>query len=175
MEPNKEGQEPQKSPEEIIKDLEATVADLKPKADASSQNFERLKKIEQEKKDLEEKLKLKESGSSSEFDSAGLKKEIEERTNLRLAGHSPEEMEEIERYAKGAGISLSEAAKSPFVQKAVDGLRADKKSTENTPPPSSKIKVFKGKPVDEIFKTGTPAEKQEAFDARIRGGGKTNE
>lgn len=130
--------------------------------------FARAKKAEEELKELK-------TGSNTGFDSAGLKKEIEERVNLRLAGHSPEEIEEIESYAKGKGITLSEAAQSPFIKKAVDGLRAEKKSVENTPAPSAKIKVFNGKPVDEIFKSGSAEEKQAAFQARIKGGVKSNE
>jgi len=130
--------------------------------------FARAKKAEEELKELK-------AGSNAGIDSAGLKKEIEERVNLRLSGHSPEEIEEIESYAKGKGITLSEAAQSPFIKKAVDGLRADKKSVENTPAPSAKIRVFNGKPVDEIFKSGSAEEKQAAFQARIKGGVKNNE
>lgn len=173
MEPNPEGQEPQKNPEEIIAGLKATIEELKPKADVSSQNYERLKKLETEKKELE--AKLGERGDSSQFDPNKLKSEIEDRVALRLAGHTPEEMEEIERYARGAGISLTEAAKSPFIMKAVDGLRAERKSVDSTPAPSSKIRTFQGKPVDEIIRSGTDAEKQAAFEARMKGVVKSSE
>lgn len=173
MESKPEDGAPQKTPEEIIASLTAEIADLKPKAEASSQNFERLKKAEQDKKELTDKLA--EKGESGTFDSDKLKKEIEERVGLRLSGYDPEHLAEIERYAKGAGISLSEAAKSPFIIKAVDGLRAEKKSTETTPAPSNRTVMFNGKPVSEVFKNGTPAEKQAAFEARMRGGTKSSE
>lgn len=175
--------EPQKTPEEIIADLQAQISDLKPKADASSQNFERLKKAEAKLAELEGKApegeKPKEpleAGKVQNFDPAALEKRVEEKVSLRLQGYDAETIAEIEKYAKGAGIaSLLEAAKSPFVQKGVDALRAEKKSQENTPAPSGKIATFNGKPVDEIFKTGTPAEKQAAWEATMKGGVKTNE
>lgn len=176
---NPENKGTQKTPEEIIKDLEAQVADLKPKADASSQNFERLKKAEQELKDLKEGKtppeKLEEKGTPVQLDPAKLKQEIEDRVSLRLAGRSPEQIEEIERYARGANISLIEASKVPFVAKAVEALEAESKSTENTPAPSSKVKVFNGKPIEETFKSGTSDEKQKAFEAKMKGGVKGNE
>lgn len=176
MEPENKGT--QKSPEEIIKDLEAKVADLQPKADASSQNFERAKKAEEKVKELEgvkPPVELKEKGEPVALDPAKLKQEIEDRVSLRLAGRSPEQIEEIERYARGANITLAEAAKVPFVAKAVEALEAESKSTANTPPPSSKIKVFEGKPIEETFKTGSADEKQRAFEAKMRGGAKGNE
>lgn len=178
MDPKIEGQEPHNPPAEPqvpptkVEISAAELEDLKKKAEASSQNFERLKKIEAENKELEGKLK---GGEPTTFDSAALEKKVEDKVSLRLSGHTPAMIEEIERYAKGAGISLSEAAKSPFVQKAVEALRAEAKSQDNTPAPSNNVKSFNGKPVEEIFKSGTADEKQAAFEARIRGGAKSNE
>lgn len=132
--------------------------------------FARAKKAEEELKEL----RTLKTGEST-FDSAKLKNEIEERVDLRMKGYSPEHIQEIERYAKGAGISLTEAEKSPFIQNAVEALRAKENTVENTPAPSSKIKVFNGKPVEQIFKEGTPEEKQAAFMAKLKGGVKSNE
>ena len=173
MEQDTEGQEPQKTPEEVIAELQAKVAELEPKATASSQNYERLKKIESEKKELE--VKLAEKGETTGLDPAKFKQEIDEKVDLRLAGFDSEHIEEIERYAKGAGLSLAEAAKSPFIVKAVEGLRAEKKSTDSTPAPSSKIRTFNGKPVEEVFKSGSEAEKQAAWEQRLSGGVKNSE
>lgn len=149
-------------------DENAELEALRKKAEASEQNFARLKKAEAELKQLRS---LKE-GESKEFDSASLEKRIEEKVDLRVAGHSPEEIAEIEAYAKGKGISLSEAAKSPFIVKAVDAFRSEKKSIESTPSPT-RVPTFNGKPVDEILKSGTAAEKQAAFEAKMRGGVKS--
>lgn len=168
MEPNQELPESHQIPE-VVEVPAAELADLKKKADASEQNFARLKKLETEKKELEAKLPKGEQ----EFDPASLEKRVEEKVNLRLSGYSPEQILEIERYAKGAQISLSEAAKSPFIAAAVEHQKAAEKSLSSTPAPSAKIPVFNGKPVDEIFKSGSDAEKQAAFEARMRGGVKS--
>jgi hypothetical protein len=168
MEDDIEVQDPQNNPEDVVQISPAELAELRMKADASEQNFTRLKKLEVELKELKP---LKE-GESKEFDSASLEKRIEEKVDLRVAGHSSEEIAEIEAYAKGRGISLSEAAKSPFIAKAVEAFRAEKKSTDSTPAPT-RVPTFNGKPVDEILKSGTPAEKQAAFEAKMKGGVKS--
>lgn len=173
MDNNPEGQAPQKTPEEIIAALQAEVAELKPKAEASSQNFERLKKAEDKLKEVEGKLPKE--GETTTFDSATLEKRVEAKVNLRLAGWTPEQIAEAEAYAKGRGIGLEEAAQSPFVKNAVDAMNAASKSVASTPAPSNNIKVFNGKPVAEIFKSGTEAEKQAAFEAKMKGGVKSNE
>lgn len=171
MEPNKEGQAPQKTPEEIITALTAERDDLKVKADASSQNFERLKKAEEELKELRP---LKE-GKVDTFDSASLEKRVDAKVDLRLAGWSQEQIAEAEAYAKGRGITLTEAAQSPFVKNAVEAMKAQSKSIDTTPASSNKTVTFNGKPVSEIFKSGTPEEKQAAFEARLKGKPNNNE
>lgn len=172
MDPIIESPETQQTPE-VVQVSAAELADLRKKAEVSSNNFERLKKIEADKKELE--AKLADKGESTTFDPAALKREVNDKVSLRLAGHTPEMIEEIERYAKGANLGLLEASKSPFVMKAVEALSAEQKSLNSTPAPSSKIKVFNGKPIEETFKSGTDAEKQAAFEARLRGGNKSNE
>ncbi len=172
MENQTESPETQQTPE-VVSIPAAELAELKKKAEVSEQNFARLKKEEQARADLE--AKLTEKGEPVKFDPVAHKKEIDDKVSLRLAGHTPEMIDEIERYAKGAGIGLLEASKAPFVAKAVEALSAEQKSLNSTPAPSSKIKVFNGKPVEEIFKTGSDAEKQAAFEARLRGGSKSNE
>lgn len=131
--------------------------------------FARAKKAEEEAREL------KANGGTAGIDLAKLEQKIEEKVNLKLQGYSPELIADIEKYAAGANISLSEAAKSPFIQTAVEAHKAKDRSVDNTPAPSSKIKVFNGKPVEQIFREGTPEEKEAAFQARIRGGVKSNE
>lgn len=173
MENNPEVQETHNIPDDVVQVKKAELDEIMKRAEASSQNFERLKKAEQDK--IELTAKLAEKGQSNGFDSDNLKKEIEERVNLRMSGYDPEHIERIEKYAKGAGLSLSEAAKDPFVAKAIEGLRAEKKSLDTTPAPSNRTVLFNGKPVNEVFKTGSEAEKQAAFETRMRGGVKSNE
>lgn len=165
MEPIIEGQEPQKTPEDVVTLTKAEADELRMKAEASAQNYERLKKIELEKKELEARL----TDGGNQLDASALKKEIDDKVDLRLAGFEPEHIAEIEKYAKGAGVSLSEAAKSPFIAMAVEAHKAKAKSTASTPAPSAKIQTFNGKPVEQIFKEGTPDEKQAAFMARMKG------
>lgn len=176
MENKQDGQGVQKTPEEIIAELTAERDDLKKKADVSSQNFERAKAAEAKVKELESKVSDKlTTEKPPEFDAKKLESEINEKVDLRVAGYKPEHIAEIEKFAKGAGVSLSEAAKSPFVVSAIAGMKALEKSQENTPAPSQNVKMFNGKPVAEIFKSGSPEEKQAAFESRLRGGVKTNE
>lgn len=172
MEPIIESPETHQTPE-VIEVPKAELEELRKKAEVSSQNFERLKKLEQEKKELETKLPTE--GTKTDFDPSSFKKEVEEVVNLRVSGHSSEEIEKIEAFAKGAGITRTQAANDPFVRAAIEKMRAESKSVENTPAPSAKIRVFNGKPVDEIFKSGSAEEKQAAFQARIKGGVKNNE
>ena len=83
MEENKEGLEPQKIQETVVPTDTVTVSkqeldDLKHKAEVSSQNFERLKKAEQDKAGLEAKLaELNEVPSDYEDEAVkGLKSDL---------------------------------------------------------------------------------------------------
>lgn len=187
MEENIESQEAQNIPEEVASSSEDTVTLTKEQAEklqnianASSQNFERLKKTEETARTLktqneELKRKLETSGEAQTFDPDKLRSEIEEKVSLRMGGYSAEHISEIEKFAKGAGLSLSEAANHPLIKKGIEGLRSEEKSSAQTPSPSNRIKIFNGKPESEVFKSGTASEKQAAWDAKLRGGVKTNE
>lgn len=161
---NQDVQEVQETPE-VIEVSKAELDELRKKADASSQNFARLKK-------LEEEMKSKESTLPKEtFDSAALERKIEEKVSLHMKGYDPEHIEEIERYARGAGLnSLLEAEKNPFVQKALAALQAEKKSLDSTPAPSNRVHLVNGKPASDVLKDkeATPADKQAAFEARMK-------
>lgn len=146
----------------------AVLEDLTKKAEASSQNFERVQKANEKIKELEGKLG--ESGGATTFDPKKLQEGIEEKVGLRLAGLEPQHIEYIENYARGANISLTEAYKVPFVKMAVDGLRREAKSQEATPAPSNKAKMFNGKSLKDIYQSGTPAEKQAAWESELKGG-----
>lgn len=158
-------QEVQETPE-VIEVPKAELEELRKKADASSQNYARLKKLEEEVKTKESTLPKE----TKEFDPSELERKIEEKVSLRMQGYDAEHLEEIERYAKGAGISLTEASKSPFIQKAIDGLRAEKKTEESTPAPSNKVRLVGGKPANEVLRdpSAPASEKQAAFEARMK-------
>lgn len=174
MEPNTGNPNPdnQGGSVEKVEITKAELDDLTHKAQVSSQNFERAKTAEARLKELEGSPTKKEGES---FDPAKLQSQIDEKVNLRLAGYTPEHIEYMEKYARGAGISLAEAAKDPFVQKAVDGLKAAAKNEEATPPSSPTGRIFNGKPVSEVFKSGSPAEKQAAWETMTKRTARNNE
>jgi hypothetical protein len=93
-------------------------------------------KVEQEKIKLEERLKASPPPDYSI---------IETKVDLRLGGYSPEEISELEAYAKGKGISLKDAVATDFAKAAVERLREVKKSDDATPPPSKAGFSFEGK------------------------------
>lgn len=169
MENEQDVQEVQETPEETQDDnvtvTKAELEELRKKADASSQNYARLKKLEEEMKGKEPLPK------ETSFDSASLERRIEEKVSLRMKGYDPDHILEIERYAKGAGIdSLLEAEKSPVIQKGLAALQAEKKTEESTPAPSNKVRLVGGKPADEVLKDpNAPAsDKQAAFEAKMK-------
>lgn len=175
---NNTGTEPTNQPDgsgqnqETVTLTKTEVEDLRNKADVSSQNFERLKKAEEElEKYKTGDLKTGDATTAT----APNENLIEQKVDLRLAGHSKEEISFMEQFAKGANKRLSEVAELPFVKKAIEGMRAEQKSIDGTPPPSNRIRTFNGKPMTEVFKTGTEAEKQAAWEARVRGGVSNNE
>jgi hypothetical protein len=174
MENESEFQESQKTPEEVIAELQAKVAELEPKANASSQNFERLKKLEQEKQELESKINT--GAEPKAFDPSDVEKRIDDKVSLRLQGLNPEQIQNIERFAKGANLGLLEAAEHPFIKGGLEAENAKNKSVDSTPPPSSRIHTFQGKPVEQVFAEGSTQEKQSAFESMLKGNrGKSNE
>lgn len=117
---------------------------LKKVADVSSQNFERLKKLEEENKELKEK-----NGASAPSVDA---KFIDDKVDLRLEGYSHDEINEISVIAKAKNISLKEAKDLPFVKSAIAGMRAETKSKDNTPSPSNRgAPVYQGKSYAEVI------------------------
>ena len=93
--------EPQLTPEEI--------ADLKHKAEVSSQNFERAKKAEAEKKELEQKL-LQASGGSDVFSDEGLvlKKQIDELNAKLMASQDKDALDLVKQKYPAIGDKLAE-------------------------------------------------------------------
>lgn len=128
----------------------------------NKQLFERAKKAEEAKK-LPDNEEVKPHVQSNE---QGFK-DIEDRVELRMQNYEPEEISEIAVFAKAKGISITEAAKAPFIQAAISSLRAEKKSKDNTPSPSNRGIVYNGKPVKEVLTSdsSTKEDKQAAFEA----------
>lgn len=92
------------------------------------------------------------------------------KVELRMAGHSPEEVREIETYAKGKGISLTEAAQAPFVKSAIESMRAAKKSDGVPMEPSDRSVMVGDKSAKDIINdpNASAADKQAAHEAKVK-------
>lgn len=96
--------------------------------------------------------------------------EIDQKVELRMDGHSPDEVREIEAYAKGRGISLTEAAKSPFVRSALEAIRAEKTSKSVPMEPSNRSVMVGDKSASDVINdpNATASDKQAAHEARVQ-------
>ena len=94
---------------------------------------------------------------------------MEEKVNMRLEGYTADQIREVEKYAKGANISLAEAKANPFVKAALDAQKSAQQAREATPEQTGRAVMVGSKSVDDILKdpTATPAQKQEAFEAKV--------
>lgn len=96
--------------------------------------------------------------------------EQEARVELRMAGYSVEEIREIDRYAKGAGISLTEAEKTPFVQSAVKSMKAEKSKQDAVLEPSPRSVTVGGKNANDVLvdPNASASDKQSAYEAKMK-------
>lgn len=71
---------------------------------------------------------------------------------LKTEGYSKEEIAEIVKYSKGAGVSVEEATNSPFVKTAISAMREQARIAEGTPSPSGRAAaiVINEKPVEAL-------------------------
>ena len=96
------------------------IADLKKKADASSKNYERLKKMEAELKETRDKL-----NSSSKTDAQLSSKDL---LYLAKADIAPDDVDEVLTYANKMGVSIADAHK---FYKPILAERAEERRTAN--------------------------------------------
>lgn len=132
MEKETEVLETQNHQDEVVINEEETlspeeIADLKHKAEVSSQNYERAKKAEAEKKALEQKLKEVEKSTKSEGDNLSQKDLIA----LVRANIHDDDIEAVNKFAKGNEISLAEALKNDDLKAILDRRAEIRKSAEN--------------------------------------------
>jgi hypothetical protein len=127
METNQDGSEVHETPEKAEETAQETqlspeeIADLKKKAEASSQNFERLKKTEAELKELKAKLQ----DSSSHKEDALSPKDF---LALNEAKVTSEDFDEVIRVSKILGKPISEALKDQTLKTILE-TRADERRT----------------------------------------------
>lgn len=102
--------------------------------------------------------------------------DIEDVVDLRQQGFSREETDRIKAFARANGTSLRDAAKDPFVQAGINGLRNSSKSDEATPVPGRPVT---SPPSDsKPWSSMTKEERQSSFSsqlARYRKGRPSNE
>lgn len=160
--------EPVVTPETTTDKVEITKAELeelKKKADASEQNFARLKKAEE---------KLKEqplTPEKPEVDFDRLADFVSATKDL-----SREELAELTNEAKTLGVEPMKYLSSKSGKAHLNEFRQANKSTQATPT-SSKIPTFNGKPTDVILRDpeAPASDKQAAFEARMRKKPNSNE
>jgi hypothetical protein len=94
----------------------------------------------------------------------------DQKVELRMEGYSAEEVREIETYAKGRGIGLTEAKASPFVKAAIEAIRKDKQSASVPMEPSSSSVMVGDKSAVDIIRdpASSASDKQKAHEARVQ-------
>lgn len=156
---------PKETPEETS--TEESVEDQLVKAKEENKKlYARTKQAEEGEKVVKDKLSaiispVKETPSETPS-TPTVTSDIEERVDLRMDGYSQDEIAFIKRN-QVEGKSLAETAKLPYIEKGIEGMRADAKVEEATPPPSGHSPTIEGKKVSDM----TPKEKQEnlSFDS----------
>lgn len=131
--------------------------------------YKDFKQVYARAKDAEKELKqLKgKQGKTSEED-------LEEILNIRMDGHSRDEVEYMKAVAKHQGKKLTEVVNDPFIRAGVEGLRSKNKSQSATPSPSSRPNMSsssKGKTFAEMSED----ERKTNFDkvrSKFSGGGR---
>lgn len=134
---------------------------------AEAMKYQRLLKKEQ-KKNLSSETD-DDTKEDEEPQAKPKRDDIEERVELRLRGYSKDEITDISAIAKAKKISLLEASELPLVSKGIQALRTDKKVVEQSPAPSNRIAVYKGKTYKEVISdpNSTAADKQAAYEAMM--------
>ena len=93
--------------------------------------------------------------------------EVEQKVELRMSGFSKDEIEFADRLAKGSGKKLIEIINDSYFKKAIEGSRAEKQADSNTPTPSNRTAIYKGKTMNEVVTDpkASKEDKQAAFNA----------
>lgn len=169
-EENLEGQESSPKPAEESEPSKPSEPQKPSYEDLEAQN----KRLYARAKAAEESLKIMKEEAARKPEPEPAKptvvseSDIEERVNLRLEGYSPEELKFIQIHAKGLGKRLSEVKDDPFIQSAIEGLRAKKKSEQAVPPPSQPAFQVEGKTWDKMKQDERKGAYQKILDQQVR-------
>lgn len=144
-----EGSQEPKSVEESIADLKKQNEDL----------FARTKQAEEENKKYRDQMNKFESMFGPQEQKTEEKKEFDpkwqEKVDFLMENKefSKEELTYVDTIAKGAGISLGEAAQRDDVKEYISFQRERKRSQEKIPAPESRSVTYKGKSLKEMSNT----------------------
>lgn len=73
-----------------------------------------------------------------------------EEIRLQLAGHDADEINIISTMAKGMGKRPTEALSDPLVKRALDGMKAEKRSANASPEPTTRVHIAGDKTFSEL-------------------------
>src|SRR3990167_8595389 len=120
---------------------QALISDLKKAAGVKS-----VKELKQKFADMQAKAKPNEAVADAAAKATGDTDYLE----MRLSGHTPDEIRVIKQLANGK--PLTEAILDPVIKAAVDGVRASKKTEQAIPAPSNRVPMVNNKRFAELPK-----------------------
>lgn len=156
------------SPEEAQSLSSEEVAQKRVEFYKSLLKRERASKHVEKKEDLPNQAKPAPNDLEKRLDET--ERRIEWKAEMRSQGYTPEDIREIEAYSKGAGLSLEDATKSPFVQAAITARRQESQSKEATLDPSTRSVMVGDKSAKDVLSdpSASLADKQAAANAIMR-------
>lgn len=132
----------------------------------------KAKSVEEENRLLKDKLKSFENqninkGEAPKEDVSDFDRVVDNFDAIRDL--APGELSELRSSAKELGVDPVKYIKSKAGQALITQMRQTQKTQEATPSPSSRIKTFNGKPVNEVLTSdkASLAEKQAAFESMM--------
>lgn len=186
MEENQEEQEtpeaePEQAPEEVDTSIDESTGDndLVAKVEDLNKKFEDQKKWNEKlqrqiEKGAQEPSKPETEPSQPNNDRL---EKLETSFTLYQQGYTQNEVRDIIDYAKGAGITVEEAKNSPFVKSAITAMRKEAESKAKTPNPTGRSVAQGSAELKQVLSNpeATAADRQAAFEKRMRGSRKSAE
>lgn len=83
---------------------------------------------------------------------------------LMSEGKTPSEIKTLREYSRKMNKPISEVANDPVLKAGLEALRQKAQTEAAIPSPSKRSATFKGKTLQEVIATGSPAEAQAAIE-----------
>lgn len=90
--------------------------------------------------------------------------EIDTLLALQAEGKTPQEIKTLREYSRRMNKPISDVATDPVIKAGLEAIRQAAKTQEAIPSPSKRSVTFKGKTLQEVIATGSPAEAQAAIE-----------